>query len=314
MTLDTEIPEVRPGFTCTAEITTATRKNVVSVPIQATTVREMVVDEKGDVVRENRRRLQVAAAGAVQASELKPGQSRKELEGVFVVRDNKAQFVPVKTGIAGDKYFEVLSGVKDGDNVVIGPFASVRELTDNAPVKIEAPTDPDDARSRSRFGFRAHMNQFLEAVGIALNAIWTNKLRSFLTVLGNIVAVTSIIAVVSLIQGMNAYVTDAIVSDVGADTFTIQRTPVVRSADDEDRVRSNPRMTVQDGDAVRRFSENVNAVAAQANNDARIAYQDVAARLGAGPGRVARLHLLLDLQRRARPADQPDRGRPQPGR
>jgi len=139
VTLDTEIPEVRPGFTCTAEITTATRKNVVSVPIQATTVREMVVDEKGDVVRENPDASK-SRAGAVQASELKPGQSRKELEGVFVVRDNKAQFVPVKTGIAGDKYFEVLSGVKAGDNVVIGPFASVRELTDNAPVKIEAPT------------------------------------------------------------------------------------------------------------------------------------------------------------------------------
>jgi len=139
VTLDTEIPEVRPGFTCTAEITTATRKNVVSVPIQATTVREMVVDEKGDVVRENPDASK-SRAGAVQASELKAGQSRKELEGVFVVRDNKAQFVPVKTGIAGDKYFEVLSGVKAGDNVVIGPFASVRELTDNAPVKIEAPT------------------------------------------------------------------------------------------------------------------------------------------------------------------------------
>jgi putative ABC transport system permease protein len=118
------------------------------------------------------------------------------------------------------------------------------------------------------------MNQFLEAVGIALNAIWTNKLRSFLTVLGNIVAVTSIIAVVSLIQGMNAYVTDAIVSDVGADTFTIQRTPVVRSADDEDRVRSNPRITVQDGDAVRKFGELINAVAAQASSSARIAYLD----------------------------------------
>jgi putative ABC transport system permease protein len=119
------------------------------------------------------------------------------------------------------------------------------------------------------------MNKFLEAIVIALNAIWTNKLRSFLTVLGNIVAVTSIIAVVSLIQGMNAYVTAAIVSDVGADTFTIQRTPVVRSAEDEERVRSNPRMTVQDGEAVRRFSDNVTAVAAQGNNGARIAYQDV---------------------------------------
>ena len=117
---------------------------------------------------------------------------------------------------------------------------------------------------------------FSEAIGIAVASLRSNKLRSFLTVLGNIVAVTSIIAVVSLIQGMNAYVTAAIVSDVGADTFTIQRTPVVRSAEDEDRVRSNPRVTVQDGEAVRRFSDNVTAVAAQGNNGARIAYQDVA--------------------------------------
>ena len=140
VTLDTEIPEVRPGFTCTAEITTATRKNVVSVPIQATTVREMVVDDKGEVVREKDDTSKRPRAGAVQASELKPGESRKELEGVFVVRDNKALFMPVKTGIAGDKYFEVLSGVKDGDNVVVGPFASVRELADSAPVKVEAAT------------------------------------------------------------------------------------------------------------------------------------------------------------------------------
>ena len=67
------------------------------------------------------------------------------------------------------------------------------------------------------------MQLFFEAVGLALSAIWANKLRSFLTVLGNIVAVTSIIAVVSLIQGMNGYVTNAIVSGVGADNFTIQR-------------------------------------------------------------------------------------------
>ena len=136
--LDTEIAEVRPGFTCTAEITTATRKNVISVPIQATTVREMVVDEKGEIVRNTQPEATTRPRpGAVQASELKPGQSRKELEGVFVVRDNKAQFVAVKTGIAGDKYFEVLSGVKNGDSVVVGPFASVRELNDGAAVKVE---------------------------------------------------------------------------------------------------------------------------------------------------------------------------------
>jgi HlyD family secretion protein len=138
--LDNEIPEVRPGFTCTAEITTATRGEVVSVPIQATTVREMVVDEKGEIVRtpatEGRRRPR---PGAVQASDLKAGQSRKELEGVFVVHEGKAVFTPVKTGIAGEKYFEVLSGLKEGEQVIIGPFSSVRELSDGATVKVEQP-------------------------------------------------------------------------------------------------------------------------------------------------------------------------------
>jgi HlyD family secretion protein len=136
LTLDGEIPDVRPGFTCTAEITTATRENVLSVPIQATTVREVVVDDKGQIVREpvtpeQARRRPTGTA----AAELKPGQQRKELEGVFVVKDNKVQFEPVKTGIAGEKYFEILSGLKEGDQVVIGPFSSVRELRDGAVVK-----------------------------------------------------------------------------------------------------------------------------------------------------------------------------------
>jgi HlyD family secretion protein len=132
------IPDVRPGFTCTAEITTATRDNVVAVPIQATTVREMVIDEKGSIFREpvtpgpGARR-----AGGVQAAELKPGHERKEVEGVFVVRDGKAVFELVKTGIAGEKYFEVLSGLKEGDSVVVGPFSSVRTLADGAAVKVE---------------------------------------------------------------------------------------------------------------------------------------------------------------------------------
>jgi len=116
------------------------------------------------------------------------------------------------------------------------------------------------------------VNQFIEAALIALSSIWANKLRSFLTVLGNIVAVTSIIAVVSLIQGMNAYVTDVIVSDVGADNFTIQRAPVVRTEEDEERIRSFPRVTLDDAAAIKRYSDKVGAVAAQAFGSARITY------------------------------------------
>ena len=66
------------------------------------------------------------------------------------------------------------------------------------------------------------MNKYLDAAGIALRAIWGAKLRSLMTVLGNIVAVTSIIAVVSLIQGLNASVKSAILNQNGADSFNIQ--------------------------------------------------------------------------------------------
>jgi putative ABC transport system permease protein len=116
------------------------------------------------------------------------------------------------------------------------------------------------------------VNQFYESAMIALGAIWANKLRSFLTVLGNIVAVTSIIAVVSLVQGMNGYVTTAILSGVGADNFTIQRMPVVRTEADEERVRNNPRITLDEAAAVRKYSENVGAVAAQTQARATMTY------------------------------------------
>jgi putative ABC transport system permease protein len=96
-----------------------------------------------------------------------------------------------------------------------------------------------------------------------------------MTVLGNIVAVTSIVTVVSLIQGMNAYVTSAIISDVGADSFTIQQFPITRSDEDFDRIRNNPRLTLEEADAVRRFSPIVSSVMAQAQRRGQVAYKDV---------------------------------------
>ncbi|MGH9148025.1 MAG: ABC transporter permease [Vicinamibacterales bacterium] len=116
--------------------------------------------------------------------------------------------------------------------------------------------------------------QFLESVLLALEAIWANKLRSLLTVLGNIVAVTSIITVVSLIQGMNGYVTNAIVSDLGADSFNVERTGIIRSDEEADRVRNNPLITLDDADAIRRFSAVVEAVMAQAQRTTEVSYHD----------------------------------------
>jgi putative ABC transport system permease protein len=118
------------------------------------------------------------------------------------------------------------------------------------------------------------MHQILESVAIALHAIWGNKLRSFMTVLGNIVAVTSIVTVVSLIQGMNSMVANAIVTDVGADSFIIQRRPPVRSLEDEERTRANPNITLDEADAIRAFSPAIDAVAAQAQRRDRVTYRN----------------------------------------
>jgi HlyD family secretion protein len=150
VTLDSAIPDIRPGFTCTADITTATRDSAVAVPIQAMAVREVVLDKDGSIVREpEEKRGRRPAAVTDAATTLPPGQERKEVEGVFVARDNKAVFVQVKTGIAGEKYFEVVSGLKDGDQVVVGPFSSVRELRDGTAVKVEAvPRGPGGAAKK----------------------------------------------------------------------------------------------------------------------------------------------------------------------
>ena len=145
VTLDEEVPDVRPGFTCTAEITTATRQAVVSVPIQSLTVRELLYDAQGNVVNEPRPpkpRFQFGPAPAATptpaTAEIKPGQKREEVEGVFVIKDGKATFTKVKLGIAGERYLEVLAGLKEGDQVITGPFDSVRSLYEGDLVKTAA--------------------------------------------------------------------------------------------------------------------------------------------------------------------------------
>jgi HlyD family secretion protein len=136
--LDDEVPDVRPGFTCSADITTATRTEVTAVPIAAVAVRELVYDASGTIVKpeaDRNRRRRPPSQAATSTAELEPGQTRKETEGVFVFRDGRAEFVPIRIGIAGDQYFEVLSGLEPGDEVITGPYNSVRGLADGDPVK-----------------------------------------------------------------------------------------------------------------------------------------------------------------------------------
>jgi putative ABC transport system permease protein len=121
------------------------------------------------------------------------------------------------------------------------------------------------------------MNQVFDSIGIAVSSIWANKLRSFMMVLGNIVAVTSIIAVVSLIQGMNGYVSDAIVKDVGVGTFRIDREGIITSEAQWERAMRRPRVTMADARAVRTWSPLIAGVMAEISGNTNATFEGVTA-------------------------------------
>jgi HlyD family secretion protein len=139
VTLDDAIEELRPGFTCTAQVTTATRSKVTAVPIQALAVRDVIYDRDGAIVRQPRENGKAKAPTPAAPADLPDGQTRRETEGVFVIEDGRAVFTPVKTGIAGDRYFEVLEGLAPGARVITGPFNSVRDLQDGDEVRVNEP-------------------------------------------------------------------------------------------------------------------------------------------------------------------------------
>lgn len=128
ITLDNPPAELRPDLSATAEIVTETRANALSVPILALTVR----DAEGKKFRVEDEDEKDAAAQAARRGD------ETEVEGVFVVREGKAEWVPVTIGIAGDRYFEVVRGLRGGETVVSGSYATVRELEDDDPVQVPA--------------------------------------------------------------------------------------------------------------------------------------------------------------------------------
>ena len=129
--------ETRPDFSATAKIITGSRRNVLSIPIIALTVRENEALAKEDT--------------AVGLGRPKPKKEvgKKDVEGVFVVAaDNKVTFRPVKVGIAGEKHFEVLTGLKSGDKIVAGTYQAIRELKDGALIR-EAKVDTKKPQAKT---------------------------------------------------------------------------------------------------------------------------------------------------------------------
>ena len=130
VTLQHPPENLRPGLSSTAKITTATRLSVVTVPIQAVTVRR-----PADLEDPN------AKAGSVQAAAPQPSRNdKKEMQGVFVIRKGKAEFIPVETGIDGTTDIEVLNGLQEGDEVVTGSYKVLRTMKPGTKVKIDNAT------------------------------------------------------------------------------------------------------------------------------------------------------------------------------
>jgi len=130
VTLKAPSPKLRPGLSCTSDITTETRADVLAIPIQALTIREVEVDEDGEYQEpdlDNKNNESVVQAD----TELEEEAEEEELEGVFVIDEEiRARFRPIDTGITGESDIEVLENLKDGEEIVTGSFQTLRTIKD----------------------------------------------------------------------------------------------------------------------------------------------------------------------------------------
>ncbi len=127
VTLDRPPPDIRPDLSATAKVITATRDSALSIPIIALTVRE-------------HRPI------STETAPVDTTKAKKETEGVFVVQGGTAEFRPVKVGIAGEEYFEVLDGLRQGDTIVAGPYQTIRDLKDSSRVRAMKATTPGEKK------------------------------------------------------------------------------------------------------------------------------------------------------------------------
>jgi len=132
VTVNDAPPDLRPGLSTTAKITTATRSNVLSVPIQALTMRT-----KEQMDQQNNAPGSVHAAAPAGKEVASKSKTDDSLQGVFVIRNKKAIFVPVTTGITGRTDIEVLDGLKEGDEVITGSYKILRSLRPGSGVKVD---------------------------------------------------------------------------------------------------------------------------------------------------------------------------------
>jgi HlyD family secretion protein len=140
VTLKDPSKKLRPGMSCTGDIITNTKQNVLVVPIQALTIREVEVDKDGKYKEPDLKKKKKSDSVAL-ADTGKDKAQKKELEGVFVVNSDKVvRFRPVKTGITGESEIEIVDNLKEGEEVVSGSFQTLRTIKDGTTVKVDNTT------------------------------------------------------------------------------------------------------------------------------------------------------------------------------
>jgi HlyD family secretion protein len=142
VTLSDAPQDLRPGLSTTAKVTTATRSNALSIPIQALTLRT-----KDQIDAQNNPPGSVHAAEPAAKEMASKSKKDDEVQGVFVIRNKKAMFVQVATGITGTTDIEVLDGLKAGDEVITGSYKVLRTLRPGSSVKVDnkAPKKEDES-------------------------------------------------------------------------------------------------------------------------------------------------------------------------
>lgn len=137
VTLDSPPENLRPGLSATAKVTTATRKQAITVPIQALTIRQKAEIEEAEKQAGKKTSEGATLAASKPATETLDKKKKEELQGVFVVRDKRALFVTVETGITGVTDIEVTKGLKEGDEIITGSYKVLRTLKPNTRIKID---------------------------------------------------------------------------------------------------------------------------------------------------------------------------------
>jgi HlyD family secretion protein len=146
ITMDNPPPDLRPGLSATAKIRTAEKKSTVMIPIQALAIRSR---KELDAAQHAGNKSGASVTLAAPKSDSGSDPVKDEVQGVFVVRGKKAEFVPVQTGITGITDIEVTTGLKEGDEIVIGSYKALRTLRSDTTVKVDnsTPKPGDEEKS-----------------------------------------------------------------------------------------------------------------------------------------------------------------------